>query len=228
MSLDGPIEHEPIPGGWREERLVLEGREFQLLRPAAPDEFLDHLPDDWDQIRGAADPYWATLWPSASALATLVLRETWPAPGKALELGAGIGLVGLAALSSGWDVTFSDHSPHSVALCAENARRNRFVRFRSIQLDWKSPPADRYSLILGSDVLYDRDNHPLLWRVLDRMLAEDGICWIGDPGRYYAGDFLASSADHGFTAELFDAGRHPCDAPVAGEFMLVVLRRTRS
>ena len=57
---------------------------------------------------GAADPYWATLWPSAVALATALLAEPQLVAGlRVCDVGAGLGLGGLgAALAGAAEVRF--------------------------------------------------------------------------------------------------------------------------
>ena len=51
--------------------------------------------EDWD-------PYWARPWPSAAALAARLLQGGDPVAGGAVaELGAGLGLAGLAAALAG-------------------------------------------------------------------------------------------------------------------------------
>jgi hypothetical protein len=59
--------------------------------------------EDWD-------PYWARPWPSAAALAARLLQGGDPVAGAAVaELGAGLGLAGLAAaLAGATSVTFDE------------------------------------------------------------------------------------------------------------------------
>ena len=48
------------------------------------------------------DPYWARPWPSAVALAALLLQRPELVAGKRVaELGAGLGLAGIAAAMAG-------------------------------------------------------------------------------------------------------------------------------
>src|SRR4051812_15002263 len=91
------------------EDVFIEGRTYCIVRPGESDRLLDH-----PTVRSAfaADeymPYWADLWPAARMLAKAVVREPW-APGlTALEVGCGLGLPGVAALSVGLRVLFSDY-----------------------------------------------------------------------------------------------------------------------
>ena len=55
------------------------------------------LPDQGDR-----DPYWCRLWPSAVALAQLMLQQPELIRGKRVcEIGSGVGLAGIAAALAG-------------------------------------------------------------------------------------------------------------------------------
>jgi predicted nicotinamide N-methyase len=55
-------------------------------------------------------PYWAELWPSAQALANFILQNKYLFEGKKiLELGCGLGLVGIAATIAEAKVLFTDY-----------------------------------------------------------------------------------------------------------------------
>lgn len=68
------------------------------------------LPKDEDAVLdlyidagcGAADPYWAALWPSAVALASALLAQPQLVAGRRVcDVGAGLGLGGLGAALAG-------------------------------------------------------------------------------------------------------------------------------
>ena len=61
-----------------------------------------------------------------------------------MEIGCGLGLPGIAALSKGLRVTFSDYDPLALRFAADNARANGFTDFKVLQLDWRHPPADAF------------------------------------------------------------------------------------
>ncbi|MFO0919991.1 MAG: methyltransferase, partial [Planctomycetaceae bacterium] len=119
-----PSDLPAVPGGWTETNYQIDDRTLRLTLPALPDAFLDD-----PEVQAAHDkseymPYWAYLWPSAVHMARLVYRAEWQAGREVLELGAGIGLVGLAALARGDSVTFSDYEPQAVQLALHNAALN--------------------------------------------------------------------------------------------------------
>ncbi|MCI0357525.1 MAG: protein N-lysine methyltransferase family protein [Planctomycetaceae bacterium] len=233
-----------IPGGWTEREVTVGSHTFRLLTPADPDEFLNHLAEPADTSQPhLADPYWAKLWPAATFLAEIILREAWPQAGPkskvqgpmsdfglwtldfgpaCLELGCGSGL---AALAAGYDVTFSDYVPQAVQLAIENAARNGFPGAKGLVLDWRQPPDRQFPLIVAADVTYDRANiEPLLWTI-ERMLAPGGEAWLGDAGRGPAAEFLQLAQDRGWSVSLWDEHGRQAIVPALGRCQRIVLRR---
>src|SRR6267142_6435034 len=132
------ITEHPVPGGWSDREVPVGPHVFRLFTPADPDQLLDHLETTQAATQPhLADPYWAKLWPAAPLLAAAVVRNPAPRGTRVLELGCGSGLVGIAALACGLDVTFSDYVPFAVELALENAARNGFRSARGLILDWR-------------------------------------------------------------------------------------------
>jgi predicted nicotinamide N-methyase len=218
-----------VPGGWKDCQLDIGGVSLRLTIPADPERVLDaHVaaitacdpgPDD-----EPPDPYWATLWSAATPTAEAVLRASWPEGTTVLELGCGIGLVGIAALMRGWRVTFSDCAPQAIRVALENARQNGYPQAQSLLIDWQDPPPVSYDVILASDVLYHRASHAPLLSAIEQLMAPAGICWIGDPGRLVARKFVQTAADR-FHVQLRDRDGQEFGVPHVGEFQLLVLRR---
>jgi predicted nicotinamide N-methyase len=215
-----------IPGGWSERTVVVGRHAFTLLLPAEPDALLEQLEDPaTGEQPHFADPYWAKLWPAAINLAAGLVRRPFPPGTRVLELGCGSGLVGLAALASGMDVTFSDYVPKAVELALENAARNGYVGGHGLLLDWRNSPSEQWPVILAADVTYDRTHIDLLLNVLDRMLANGGVAWFGDSGRGPAEEFINRARSRGWRINLTGLDDKPLQAAVLGEFQLIELQR---
>ena len=67
------------------------------------------------------------------------------------------------------------------------------------------------------------ENHQALLSAIGSLLAPTGVCWIGDPGRAAARDFLRLAQRH-YRVELRDHGGEPLGMPPVGRFQLIVLR----
>ena len=106
-------------------------------------------------------PYWSFCWASGLALARyLAEHPQWVKGKRVLDFGAGSGVAAIAAAKAGaLQVLACDLDPLALAACRANAELN------NVQLSYCSDffaEADRFDLILVADVLYDRENLPLL------------------------------------------------------------------
>ena len=114
-----------------------------------------------------APPYWSFCWASGLVLARwLAERPEWVRGKRVLDFGAGSGVAAIAAAKAGAvEVVACDLDPLALAACQANAALNE-VELRYSQ-DFFGE-ADRFDLIIVSDVLYDRANLPLLDHFLSR------------------------------------------------------------
>ena len=173
--------------GTVEERVALDGHEIVIERPRNSEALLDEDAFEHEEFL----PYWAELWPSSRALARRVLGRALRGQ-PVLELGCGLGLPSIAAALAGGRVLATDWSPESIAYTAANARHNG-VEIEAATCSW-SEPADivargPWSLVLASDVLYERRNVDQLLVLLPRLVTA-GEIWIADPGRATADLFV--------------------------------------
>ena len=181
-------------------RVELGGSALRIALPAD----LDRLLDDSEVValneRDGSMPYWAQLWPGAYLLASAVLDTEWPEQARALEIGCGLGLAGLAALSKGLRVVFTDRDETPLAFVAQSAKLNGFApdEYELKPLDWRNSETEIYRLILGADVLYERSHASLILNLLDRTLDRDGQAWLAGPYRVAAEEFDERVAEFGF------------------------------
>jgi predicted nicotinamide N-methyase len=219
-----PITTRAIPGGWSDRDVGVGPHVFHLHMPADPDEVLGQIESPEAATKPElADPYWAKLWPAAPLLAAAIVR--WPPPRgtRVLELGCGSGLVGIAALACGLDVTFSDYVPFAVELAIHNAARNGFLHSSGMVLDWRQPREERFERIVAADVTYDRQNLPPLLAVAERMLTAGGEAWFGDAGRSPASDFCEQALERGWSVTLFDEHDRAVDDLRLGRYRRIVI-----
>jgi predicted nicotinamide N-methyase len=159
----------------------LAGRSFGILHTGA---IVSHA-DEERFLRGedVKLPYGIVLWPAAIALAhELAARELEGM--RVLELGAGTGLPGIVAASRGAQVVQTDRQELVLHLCRKNAERNAIAMILHRIADWTAwDVADRYDLIIGSDILYAAELHPHLRHIFETNLAAGGRLLIGDPFR---------------------------------------------
>jgi predicted nicotinamide N-methyase len=162
----------------------------------------DLVTEDDDLI---SPPYWATLWPSALGLARFLVRKRLRDAGPALELGAGAGLPGLALTAMGSEVVQTDLFPEALQLARWNAQRNGREGARYVAADWQRwPLRARFSLLIGSDILYERPLHEALRATLCRALRPEGVAFIADPGRPPGLAFAAAREAEGWSVHMHE------------------------
>ncbi len=186
--------------------VVVEGWHVVLEKPRNADDLISEA----DYVKDERLPYWADLWPSAESLSRYLVRSG--AAGvlgrtsddrvpRALELGCGLGLVTMAAMRAGFDVTGTDYYDDALRFTARNALRNLGAEPATRHVDWRAMPDDLggFDLVLAADVLYERQYSALVAAAVDRTLAADGVALIADQGRVGMEAFLAEIAGRGMS-----------------------------
>ena len=192
----------PRLGPTVQEKVFVEDRTFVITRPAHSDKLLDDPAVESAFNLDEYMPYWADLWPAARMLAKVLVREQLPAGATALELGCGLGLSGLVALSRGLRVIFSDYDRCALHFAAANARLNGFIDFETTAIDWRHPPEGlRVPVILGSDLVYELRNVAPLVTFIKTVLLPEGVCLLTDQDRIPAQSLRDTLAAEGYLDE---------------------------
>jgi predicted nicotinamide N-methyase len=136
--------------------------------------------------RGFGSPYWAHYWAGGLALARHILDRPQAVAGRrVLDLGAGSGIVGIAAAKAGASaVTAADIDRYALIALTLNATANA-VAISTMLCDLTAgapPPVD---LVAVGDLFYDADLAARVTRFLDRCLDAGIDVLIGDPGRAF-------------------------------------------
>ncbi len=174
------VDMNDLPWPTEREEVAFDQRTFLIDRPANA----ERLQLASDLAEDGYTPYWAALWPGARMLSQAILAESWTAGTSALEIGCGLGLAGIVALSAGLRVTFSDYDPPALLFAAHNARLNGFTDFETLCVDWRSPPDGLHaSVLLASDLVYELRNIEPLVAFIKRFLKPGGICLMADQDR---------------------------------------------
>jgi predicted nicotinamide N-methyase len=216
MNSESISSRPPMPETPREalgevvnEPVIIDDVTFTIGRPSQSDRLLDHPSIHAAHAADEYMPYWADLWPAARMLAKAIVRETWTPGTEALEIGCGLGLPGIAALSKGLRVVFSDYDATALHFAAENARKNGFLTFETMQMDWRYPPIDRrFPIILAADLIYEMRNIAPIVALIKQLLLPDGLCLLTDQDRVPSQVLRDMLTAEGlpFTTQLLRAG----------------------
>ena len=150
----------------------IKGRPFSFFVPRELEPFMDQ-DDVFNNF-----PLWAKIWEASMVLADhLASRE--PLPGsKLLEIGCGVGVVGIVAASFGHSVTMTEQDPDAINFARANALTNLPSSVPTIdirRLDWNHPLLKRtFDLIVGSEIVYNQRDYEPLFRLFKSFLKQDG------------------------------------------------------
>jgi predicted nicotinamide N-methyase len=184
------------------------GRKWKLARPRSADELIDEEAFQ----RDGRIPYWADVWTSSQTLAEeLVKRAAGDAPddeprsGTLLELGCGIGFSSLVAAGLGYDVVATDYYHEALEFVVANAELNGLANVSVRHLDWREPPGDlgTFDVVAAADVLYERQNVPLVAALFAKYMGPRGVGYCSDPERRVAGAFPDECRRLGLTVNCF-------------------------
>lgn len=157
-------------------------------------------------ISSASWPLFGLLWPSAAHLAgRMALHPVTPGE-RILEIGCGLALAALVGHRRGANVTASDCHPLAGAFLRENLRLNDLPPMKYRQGQWGMPPdpsatgqvQGQFDLVVGSDLLYERDEKGALAGFIALHSAASAQVWIIDPDRGNRPAFTRHMALHGF------------------------------
>ena len=153
-------------------------------------------------ISSAAWPLFGLVWPSALVLAAH-LQDTVLGERRILEVGCGLALASLSLHRRHGDVTASDCHPLAGVFLGENARLNVLPALPYLHGDWAAvnPALGRFDLIIGSDVLYERDQPALLAAFIERHSQAAMEVVIVDPDRGNRAGFNRAMDLLGFARE---------------------------
>eukprot|EP01043_Picozoa_sp_COSAG02_P063188 COSAG02_NODE_8893_length_2406_cov_1.256610_2_plen_297_part_00 len=165
-------------------------RTFRVRRPPPPQEFSWTTVDTSKQLTlrlseaaGAAPGFGHKIWPSAHTLIAHLAARDDLAGKRVVELGCGVGLVGVAVAALGARTVLTDRDAHVLSQAAANIDLNQTALDKTggsavtFRLDWRDDAALQqlthlhgpFDMIVASDVLYSASMFPSLLQTIDTL-----------------------------------------------------------
>lgn len=223
----------------RQESIAVSGVDDLLIRSLLDkNQFHDPLDEALNLgISSATWPLFGLLWPSGMRMAErMVLRPVTNE--RILEIGCGLALCSLVAHRRGAQVTASDCHPLTHAFLDENTRLNGLspityrhglwgtAALREDGLPVLTAAKDaavfgEFDLIVGSDILYERDDEGTLAGFIQTHAAAAAEIWVVDPNRGNRAAFHKHMARVGFVLheQVLDQPAHDGLAAYKGRML---------
>lgn len=160
-------------------------------------------------INSASWSLFGVIWPSAKVLANFIFKfET--SSKKILEVGCGIGLSSLLLNHMGEDVTATDYHPEVESYLLNNSQLNNDKKIPFFRVDWENDTnkLEKYDIIIGSDLLYQRDHIDLLSTFINTHAQSKCEIIIVDPNRGNQSKFTQKMLSFGFEHQKIDTQKY--------------------
>jgi predicted nicotinamide N-methyase len=226
----------------KQERIAIPGVADLIIRSLLDRQQFSDPQGDAERlgISSSLWPLFGLLWPSGSHLAARLGARTNARGDRILEIGCGLGLASLVGHRAGADVTASDCHPLAGRFLAQNLVLNDLgpMKYRHGQWPGLTLPRDaiderapavvdgEFDLIIGSDVLYERDERGTLADFIAALAAPVAQVWIVDPNRGNRSAFHKNMARHGFRMREDYLGHEPRDGVPAYKGRMLTYLRT--
>lgn len=170
--------------------LVIRGQRFRFFVAKTLDDFVDQQ-DLFHDF-----PLWVKIWEAALVLAEY-LAGLNAEPGKRfLEIGCGIGVVGIVASSFGHHVTMTEHNQDALNFARANTLLNNASNLEIKELDWNRPEIEGlFDYIVGSEVLYRESDFEPILQLFKTYLKEGGEIILAEGIRKTSMAFMRRMSD---------------------------------
>jgi predicted nicotinamide N-methyase len=149
--------------------LMIRGRKFSYFLPRSIEPFID-LNSPLKDF-----PLWAKVWPSSMVLADFMAAQATDPEKRILEIGSGIGIVGIAARAFGHNITITEYNTDAMEFAGANAFINGCSGAPIVSMNWNMPQiSSRYDQIIGSEVIFREQDFVPIQKLFQSVLKPDG------------------------------------------------------
>ncbi|NWF46575.1 SAM-dependent methyltransferase [Hydrogenophaga sp. D2P1] len=197
----------------RQQTVNIGGLDYDVRSLLDNQQYADPLGSAEDAGMGASGwPLFGQVWPSARVLA-LAMHSHAIEGKRILEIGAGLALASLVIHRRAGDVTVTDWHPLTETFLQENLLANGLGPLPYQPGNWALDDASgasglgRFDLIIGSDVLYERQQPAQLARFIDQHATLHAEIIIVDPDRSNRSAFCREMAALGYRLTMRTADK---------------------
>jgi len=171
--------------------VVIKERKFSFFVPKSLDRFID--PENiFNKF-----PLWAKIWEPCLILADYLASIPVNPEKSFLEIGSGLGLVGIVASSFGHKVTMTEYNLDALNFAKASAHINDCSNLEIMELDWNKPELKgTFDRIIGCEVIYKEESFYPILRLFQTCLKEDGEILLSERVRRSSIEFFRQMSEH--------------------------------
>ncbi|MCT7515131.1 class I SAM-dependent methyltransferase [Aliarcobacter cryaerophilus] len=154
-------------------------------------------------ISSATWSLFGVVWPSSEVLANFIFDYDFKNK-RILEVGCGIGLSSLILNRLNADITATDYHPEAEKFLDINTELNKDDEIPFVRTCWSNEYQEelgKFDLIIGSDLLYERDHAVLLSNFINAHANDKAMVILVNPNRGYQSKFTKQMETFGFSWE---------------------------
>ncbi len=142
-------------------------------------------------------PLWSKIWEATAVLAFKLSQIPPDSEKRFLEIGAGMGVVGLYASKIGHSVTITEYNRDAINFARANALHNGIENADIQHLDWSNPgDIGQFDYIIGSEVIFKEEDIMSLFLLFQRYLKPDGRVVLAEGMRRTSLEFVRKMEKH--------------------------------
>lgn len=157
-------------------------------------------------ISSATWPLFGIVWPSSEVLANFIYDYDFENK-RILEVGCGIGLSSLVLNRLNADITATDYHPEAENFLDINTQLNQDDEIPFVRTSWSDEFTEelgKFDLIIGSDLLYERNHAELLSAFINAHANPECKVILVNPNRGHQGKFTSKMEEYGFSCVSFE------------------------
>jgi predicted nicotinamide N-methyase len=157
-------------------------------------------------ISSASWSLFGVLWPSSEVLANFIYNYDFKNK-KILEVGCGIGLSSLVLNRLNADITATDYHPEAENFLDINTQLNQDDEIPFVRTSWSDKFTEKlgkFDLIIGSDLLYERNHAELLSAFINAHANQKCKVILVNPNRGHQRKFTNKMEEYGFSCLSFE------------------------
>jgi 16S rRNA G1207 methylase RsmC len=139
---------------------------------------------------------WIKIWEASIILADYLAGLNFEPEKRFLEIGCGLGLVGIVASAFGHHVTITEYNQDALNFARANALLNKVSNIEIKEMNWNKPQLQgSFDCIIGSEIIYKESDFQSILSLFRTYLKDGGEIILAEGIRKTSMKFMRQMGD---------------------------------